>query len=269
MRRLATLLLILCSSTTALADAQGRVTSAGAQERWHSEKLVVVLDPSLDDLGPKAKESIRKGLSAWSHSLENLPSLEFVDGKERGEEAYDGTTRVLATRVLDPAHAGDLAYTRSYAETNSGKIVEADIVFNTNFAFSEQEKPSNCALYDAESVAAHEMGHFFGLGEDPEVGSTMYLITPPCNVAKRHPIERDLQSVSMLYVKSDVEVEVASDSTNPHEKAGCSTTPASKTSGSGIGIVAAIALVSRRRRSSKIFSQPSSASSSTLRNSRP
>jgi MYXO-CTERM domain-containing protein len=58
------------------------------------------------------------------------------------------------------------------------------------------------AQYDVESVATHEIGHFFGLGEDmTDPSATMYFSTPPCNVGKRQLQLDDTQEVSTLYSK--------------------------------------------------------------------
>ncbi len=208
--------------------------------------MTIVLDPSLDALAPGAKEAIVAGLRTWGDADLAVPELEIVDGDEAGADEEDGVFRVMATDVTDPAHVGDLAYTRSYANGRSGKIVEADIVFNTKFLFAAADEDLTCEKYDLTSVAAHEMGHFLGLSEDPEPGSTMYVETQPCNVFKRWLTDRDLEAAREIY--ETPAAEPAETKVVLRNKSGCNASGAGMSEGAWAVPLVLAALRFRRKR---------------------
>lgn len=64
--------------------------------------------------------------------------------------------------------------------------------------------------YDAQNVATHEAGHFFGLGEDPiKSSAAMYQIIDQCETHKRALATTDVGAVAVLYAKSDDPEEAA------------------------------------------------------------
>lgn len=67
-----------------------------------------------------------------------------------------------------------LGATSFLIDTLTGQIVEADVFFNSEFLWSTSAQ-GDAARFDLESVAAHEIGHFIGLGHsaigETEMGS--------------------------------------------------------------------------------------------------
>lgn len=57
---------------------------------------------------------------------------------------------------------GASAITQVYKNTGTGKIIEADIKFNSDLVW----KVGSGIGYDVQGVATHEIGHAIGLGED-------------------------------------------------------------------------------------------------------
>ncbi len=106
---------------------------------------------------------------------------------------------------------------------------------------------SDCkAKYDVASVVTHEMGHFWGLGEDMlDTTATMYFSTPPCNVIKRELKLDDVAAVSSLYTVA------ASSSGSAPDAKHCSVTTLGHADGDGtllVGLATALAAAARRRR---------------------
>jgi hypothetical protein len=104
------------------------------------------------------------------------------------------------------------------------------------------------AKYDVASVVTHEIGHFFGLGEDmTDSNATMYYSTPFCNVVKRHLKTDDVKAISSLYV-ADLPVEKSSAGGVGH----CAVSaPGRDGSGGGlafVGVAISLLAVGRRRR---------------------
>ncbi len=186
----------------ALAESEPRQTETGLAEKWPSPSLVVVLDPSLDDLGPGARDAVRAAIATWALDVPGLPSVVFQDGASRVGAGRDGVSVVSAGPITTPGHEEDLALTTTYAADATGDILEADIVLNTRYAWAVMPAPGTSCheVFDVGAVATHEAGHFFGLGEDwSDTAATMYVITDPCDAHKRALTPPDSDALGVLY----------------------------------------------------------------------
>jgi len=183
------------------ATASPRKTNSGLPEKW-SGTATVVLDPSLEDLGHGAADEVRRALTTWLTEVAGLPNVVFEIGTVRTSASFDGKNVVLAGPITMPGQQDDLALTTTYASDETGDILEADVVFNTKYAFAVMPSPApSCAhLFDVGAVATHECGHFFGLGEDYEdTTTTMFITTDPCDAHKRVLTPKDITSLSAIY----------------------------------------------------------------------
>ena len=255
-----------------------RETASGAHERWGTAPVTVTLDPSLDAIGPSAKEAVKSALGAWLSSGVPLPPVTFdtsADGTSQAspgggphpparEAVQDGVNTILFAPITTPGHEKDLAITIGYMDSVTGQILEADTVFNADYDFGtlagaepgEGDEPgayedngTDCqGRYDLQNVATHEAGHFFGLGEDMEdTQATMYLRSAPCQTHKRTLTKPDLTIMTSLYSEAAPGPAASSGAAK-----GCSVAGAAGSGGSaplavfffGVGIVFA----GRRRR---------------------
>ena len=65
-----------------------------------------------------------------------------------------------------------LAKTTVTYDTDTGEILDADLEFN--HAFNEFTTGDDVVLYDLQSIATHEFGHFIGLDHTPDFLATMF-----------------------------------------------------------------------------------------------
>src|SRR5262249_29116003 len=143
-----------------------------------------VLDPSLEELESGGTEEVRSSFGTWLAAVKTLPDATFEQSNERGSAKRDGVSRVLAGPIDVKGHEKDLAFTMSQTVSSTGEIIEADIIFNTRYRYDDVTG-NHCNSYDLASVATHEVGHFFGLADDPDTSATMFKVTEPCDVHKR------------------------------------------------------------------------------------
>jgi hypothetical protein len=227
-----------------------RQTSSGADERWSSAALTITIDPTLANATPAAKDAIMNAFGAWESSGASVPQVSFDSTSTPGEAAQDGVNRLLLGPITVPGQEQDLAITISYADTDSGEMVEADTIFNNAYDWasigSAIGKDGACDnRYDLQNVATHEAGHFFGLGEDyQDQATTMYVSSMPCQISKRTLSASDVSVVSGLYAQA---------AANSSPSAACGARIAGGTDTNGAALVAmglvAFALVRRHRRS--------------------
>jgi hypothetical protein len=244
--------------------ASPKLTRSGAPERWWQGNLTVTVDESMAKVLPDATLGVESAFDGWQKSGAKLPKVAF-DSRKSGKILLepDGENRIYYAPITLAGHENDLGITLQYTNPSSGEIVEADIVINSRHAFSVLEasddaddeadesgaaskrKPSsgnvkNCsAKYDVSSVLTHEIGHFWGLGEDmTDADATMYFSTAPCNVVKRRLKTDDTSAVSSLYSQ-----ELSTEETAAAGIAHCTITRPGRASTSGGFVMVAIGVV--------------------------
>jgi MYXO-CTERM domain-containing protein len=199
-------------------QARTKTTSTGASEKWPANKPVtIVLDGSLDELGPNARTAVRNAFGTWVASGVGVPALTIDNQKASGHAARDGVNRILVGPINLAGHEKDVAATIAYADERTGAIVEVDMIFNSKYAFAvvgadgtsddtksgsdDSTTTSQCKKdYDLQNIATHEAGHFFGLGEDMDDDqATMYFRSATCEITKRELTAPDREAMATLY----------------------------------------------------------------------
>lgn len=192
-------------------------------ERWGAGTVTVVLDGSLDDMDPAAKDAVTAGFGSWMNSGANVNAVVVNRSTDRIVAAQDGVNRISFGTIDIAGHENDVAATISYADDATGEIIEADTIFNSKYAFQVMPEQASDLVecvsqkYDVQDVATHEFGHFYGLGEDMSDNSTtMFITSKPCQTHKRTLTESDVTSMSELYATAPPS------STTPSGQASCS-----------------------------------------------
>ncbi|HEX2876796.1 MAG TPA: matrixin family metalloprotease [Polyangiaceae bacterium] len=255
-------------------------SSSGQELHWQKPSVTVYLDGSLDKLGPGAREAIMQAFGQWAGSDSRLPGLRFDSGGTSTEPKQDGKSTVSFGRITTPGHEKDIAITVSYSNDKTGEIIEADVILNTLYPMgvltAKPKAPTppgndtgddhdwsgnhnghhdhddydgggesmDCRnRYDAQNVATHEAGHFFGLGEDPiERQATMFQTIDQCETHKRELAVTDIGAVTVLYAKH---LDAEESQTTAR---GCSMGGAPLSGGAWVsGAIFGLALLRRRR----------------------
>jgi matrixin/carboxypeptidase family protein len=128
-----------------------------------------------------------------------------------GFTAKDGTLAVTITTTADTVgqadgHGGNAQFV--------GQIIKSDIIFNPNpsglcFITSSSAKCSAAGdtAQDLQTVATHEIGHFFGLDHSGVVRSMMYPFAPDVETTLSWD---DVAGLSLLYPKTPADVSTGS-----------------------------------------------------------
>lgn len=198
-------------------------------QRWEQEEITVLFDESLGALGPEIEALVEESFLTWEGTGAALPRIKF----ERTSGAVpaltpDGKSTVLLAPIEFEGHESDLAITIGFSNPNTGEVSEADIVINSKHVFSavqlveaqrsgeltsSETRPADqesCTgsldaracdeTYDLSNVLTHEVGHFFGLGENyDDTRATMFSCTSACEIHKRDLEQGDADSIVELY----------------------------------------------------------------------
>jgi hypothetical protein len=186
----------------------------GKELRWHKGEVKVWVDDSVEKLGAQARDAVELGYVAWSGTGATVPEVRFDRVSGVQAPSRDGKNTVSVASIDIPGHTQDLALTVAYSDDATGEILEADVIFNSRYNFGAltahanekggaqaQAESDDCSQrYDLQSVATHEAGHFFGLGEDyVETLATMYKSTDRCETHKRQVTTTDETAMLSLY----------------------------------------------------------------------
>ncbi|HEU5073434.1 MAG TPA: matrixin family metalloprotease [Polyangiaceae bacterium] len=205
------------SSRPSSADPTDSVAQVATSQRWMAPEVRVVIDESVHAITPEAEQAIVQAFGAWLSASPNLPELNIEHGRGMKPRLDpDGVNAVVYAPIEFPGHEDDLAITIGFSDEETGEITEADIIINSRHAYSHLNAPTPGApsascdgtsqasvcdyRYDLQNVMTHEVGHFYGLGEDREDRTaTMYSCTSACETHKRDVSEGDRQTMGRLY----------------------------------------------------------------------
>jgi hypothetical protein len=122
------------------------------------------------------------------------------------KSSFGGTTDTLAVTVTTTADASGQATKHGGVSTGPGQILDADIEFNPDVKWSTGSSISGSQQH-LQTVATHEIGHFFGLDDSAVVRAVMFPFAPDVSTTLSYD---DVAGIALLYPKSAPDVATGS-----------------------------------------------------------
>ncbi len=122
------------------------------------------------------------------------------------KSSFGGSTDTLAVTITTTADAAGETTKHGGASTGPGQILDADIEFNPDVKWSTGSTISGSQQH-LQTVATHEIGHFFGLDHSAVVRAAMFPFAPDVSTTLSYD---DVAGISLLYPKSAPDVATGS-----------------------------------------------------------
>jgi len=211
--------LVLLAATTSQAAVQVASDGNTRGAIWSSPTVELVVDPSFDR-HPAAESALTGALTAWAESAPDFPLIQITHAVADRLGYAPGSPPRNTLRFAwegEPLAKGALGITLVSFDDQTGELIDADIVLNGVYRFADiaslrgvRGDERSDGAYDLQSVLTHELGHWFGLGEDPDdPQATMYPSTAPGQTNKRYPDASDQLAALALYGQSSADESAA------------------------------------------------------------
>ncbi|MBU4087011.1 MAG: matrixin family metalloprotease [Nanoarchaeota archaeon] len=173
--------------------------------KWNDLPVSYVIDP--DNPDELTEEFVINAMSLGAEEWDNHTSADIFGSYEVDyfsswdSDAPDGRNELLfGDYEKDGVIAVAIVWGYFRGKPSSRKIIEFDILFDTDFAWGDAV--SNPAVMDLQNIATHELGHGVGLADLYDtvcVEETMYGYSSYGDIAKRDLNEGDIIGIQNLY----------------------------------------------------------------------
>lgn len=221
----------LLTSTAGDADAYViKRTSRGELVHWEGHSVDYTFDASVGDAVPASLAATKDAMGSWSGTV-GAPELvaRAPDADAPAKPSFDQKNGIFYYRGGYKAAGRALAITVLTYDNVSGRILDADIIFNGIYNFAvlppaeflresaslthvsatdgvghddelrQFELPGE-AVYDLHHVVAHELGHSLGMNDEIELREAlMYRYSSPNDASVREPSPDDIAGLAELY----------------------------------------------------------------------
>ena len=201
-RLLSTGALLLALIWTAQASAYTimKAQSSGKELRWTSlpMKFNIESNSPAGVSTTQCRQAIQAAYKAWadvSCSYFTTSYLGVVSVNSNSNQDHKNTN--IFPSSWSPSFPGNaLGFTRTLYDPSSGKILDADILYNPNHPWSTTGA-SNAV--DLQAVATHEIGHEMGFNHSAHGTATMYYAVGKGNTGPRSLHSDDISAVCYSY----------------------------------------------------------------------
>lgn len=199
-RFFATMIACLLLSTSLRPYTFNFTNGPANRDRWLSPPAYLVQPTAGSNISGTAVRSvtatIQSAFASWA-AAPNASAVATYNGPATSPviSGSDRINTICFTCTGDfSQESSTLAITTTTTSTgaNPGQLLDADIAFNPSRNFSTDGSGNQ----DLETVAAHEIGHFFGLSHSGVVRAVMYPFAP--NMERRLGYD-DVAGISSLY----------------------------------------------------------------------
>ncbi len=194
----AALLLALTSHASAYTILKAQ--STGKELRWTSLPMKYNIESNSPNgvSASQAQQAIKSAYQAWtgvSCSYFTTSYLGVVPVGSNNNKDHKNTH--VFPSSWSPSFPGNaLGFTRTLYDPSSGKILDADILYNPNHPWSATGAKH---ATDLQAVAAHEIGHEMGFDHSAHKTATMYYAVGKGNTGPRSLHSDDISAACYAY----------------------------------------------------------------------
>ena len=161
---------------------------------WESMPVEHLLVRSNVPGGIAGEDAVERAFRTWNDASTNV-DFRFAGYASSGVQRYDGKNIVFWVYQGWAFDSTLAAATFRFYDTNNGRLLDADIVFNgESYAWAV-----GGSSFDIENSATHEIGHLCGLGHSTDREATMYGKTYASETKKRSLESDDVAGLDALY----------------------------------------------------------------------
>lgn len=222
--------LVLVAANTRDANAYVvKKTSRGELVHWEERSVSYTLDPSLDGNVLDAVRATQDAMGTWSGSV-GAPDLvgKAPTSDSPTKPGFDQKNGIFFMKSGWAPAGRALAITVLTYDNSSGRILDADIIFNGTYKFAvlsehaaergpsatggtkisntdgithvDEEAGEPASIYDLHHVIAHELGHSLGMNDEmAKRDALMYRYSAPNDTTLRAPASDDIAGLAELY----------------------------------------------------------------------
>jgi PKD repeat protein len=196
---------LFCSMVSAFEVS---TTSYGKEIKWFNVTVPYSINTSGAPSG--SADAITAAMQTWTDVPDKSFTFVYNGSTNRTEvEKRDGENIVCFGAI---AETGVLAVNTFWFYPSTGQMIESDIKFNTNFAWSADGSQGK---FDVQNVATHELGHSLSL-EDlygaADFEKTMYGYSSAGEIKQRTLDQDDINGIIYLYGNSYTTTTIATTS---------------------------------------------------------
>lgn len=186
------LLSVWCSNSHAYKVSK---TSGGKEIKWNTSSVTYRINTSGGPSG--SLSAIQASMQTWTDV--STSSFTFLYGGASTSSSCGSNDGVNRTCFGSMGSTGTLAINTIWYYTSTGRIVDTDIEFNTDYTY-KTDGSSNA--YDVQGIATHEFGHSLSLADlysSSDSDKTMYGYGSKGETKKRTLAQDDKNGITYLY----------------------------------------------------------------------